>query len=148
MLCDFQTSSGLLLAVSPERKGETPAALPELNGPVTPITGELVRTTPGGYSSLSDNNKQSYRFLKKENNPMSTRQNTLIIINDGPYGNERAYNALRLALNLVKRPELMVRVFLTGDGVACAKRGQKTPTGFYNIERMLKSLARRGEVAV
>jgi sulfur relay (sulfurtransferase) complex TusBCD TusD component (DsrE family) len=24
------------------------------------------------------------------------------IINDGPYGNERAYNALRLALNLVK----------------------------------------------
>ena len=78
---------------------------------------------------------------------MSTTQNTLIIINDGPYGNERAYNALRLALNLVKRPEATVRVFLIGDGVACAKRGQKTPDGFYNVERMLKSLARRGEVA-
>jgi uncharacterized protein involved in oxidation of intracellular sulfur len=77
---------------------------------------------------------------------MST--NTLIIINDGPYGNERAYNALRLALNLVKRPEAAVRLFLIGDGVACARRGQKTPDGFYNVERMLKSLARRGEVAV
>ncbi len=29
----------------------------------------------------------------------------LIIINDGPYGNERTYNALRLAMNLVKRAE-------------------------------------------
>lgn len=77
-----------------------------------------------------------------------TSQNTLIIINDGPYGNERAYNALRLALNLVKRPEATVRIFLVGDGVACAKKGQKTPDGFYNVERMLKSLARRGEVAV
>jgi uncharacterized protein involved in oxidation of intracellular sulfur len=78
----------------------------------------------------------------------TTSQNTLFIINDGPYGNERAYNALRLALNLVKRPEATVRVFLTGDGVACAKQGQKTPDGFYNVERMIKSLARRGEVAV
>jgi uncharacterized protein involved in oxidation of intracellular sulfur len=74
-------------------------------------------------------------------------QNTLIIINDGPYGNERAYNALRLALNLVKRTEGLVRIFLIGDGVTCAKQGQKTPDGFYNVERMLKSLARRGEVA-
>ena len=79
---------------------------------------------------------------------MSGEQNILFIINDGPYGNERAYNALRLALNLVKRPEAAVRVFLTGDGVACTKKGQKTPNGFYNVERMLKPLARRGEVAV
>lgn len=77
-----------------------------------------------------------------------TERNVLFIINDGPYGNERAYNALRLALNLVKRAETRVRVFLIGDGVACAKRGQKTPDGFYNIERMLASLARRGEVAI
>jgi uncharacterized protein involved in oxidation of intracellular sulfur len=75
-------------------------------------------------------------------------QNVLFILNDGPYGNERSYNALRLALNLVKRAEAMVRIFLIGDGVACARRGQKTPDGYYNIERMLASLARRGEVAV
>lgn len=74
-------------------------------------------------------------------------QNILFIINDGPYGNERAYNALRLAHNLVKRPETSVRIFLTGDGVSCARKGQKTPDGYYNIERMVKSLARRGQVA-
>jgi len=76
------------------------------------------------------------------------QSNTLFILNDGPYGNERSYNALRMALNLVKRPEASVRIFLIGDGVSCANRGQETPQGFYNVERMLKSLARRGEVAV
>ena len=74
-------------------------------------------------------------------------RNILFVINDGPYGNERAYSALRLALNLVKRPEATVRVFLTGDGVQCARKGQKMPDGYYNVERMVKSLARRGEVA-
>lgn len=74
-------------------------------------------------------------------------RNILFIINDAPYGNERPYNALRLALNLVKRPEVAVRVFLTADGVQCARRGQRTPDGYYNVERMVKSLARRGEVA-
>lgn len=71
----------------------------------------------------------------------------LFIINDAPYGNERPYNALRLALNLVKKPEVHVRVFLTGDGVLCDRKGQKTPEGYYNIERMVKSLAQRGKVA-
>jgi len=71
----------------------------------------------------------------------------LLIINDSPYGNERPYNALCLALNLAKRSEASVRVFLIGDGVNCALAGQKTPEGYYNIERMLKSVARRGEVA-
>lgn len=74
-------------------------------------------------------------------------RNFLFIINEGPYGNERAYNALRLALNVVKRPGVAVRVFMTGDGVHCARRGQQTPQGYYNVERMVKSLARRGEVA-
>ena len=71
----------------------------------------------------------------------------LIIINDGPYGNERAYNALRLGLDLVKRPQVTVRVFLVGDGVGCAIQGQQTPDGYYNVGRMVRSLARRGEVA-
>ena len=76
------------------------------------------------------------------------RKSFVLIINDGPYGNERPFNALRLALGLVKRPEVQVRVFMTGDGVLCARRGQKTPDGYYNVERMVKSLARRGQVAV
>ena len=74
-------------------------------------------------------------------------QNYLFIINDGPYGNERPYNALRLGLNLSKREQAFVRVFLIGDGVNCGIANQKTPDGYYNLERMLKSIARRGEVA-
>jgi uncharacterized protein involved in oxidation of intracellular sulfur len=76
------------------------------------------------------------------------RETYLFIINDAPYGNERPYNALRLALNLVKRPQTFIRLFLTADGVGCAIAGQKTPDGYYNIERMVKALAHRGEVAV
>jgi uncharacterized protein involved in oxidation of intracellular sulfur len=59
----------------------------------------------------------------------SKATNYLFIINDSPYGNERPYNALRLALNLVKRADASVRVFLMGDGVNCAIAGQKTPEG-------------------
>lgn len=70
---------------------------------------------------------------------------TLFIINEGPYGNERAYNALRLARNLARHSDVNVRLFVTGDGVACAKRGQETPNGYYSVERMLSSLARRGD---
>jgi uncharacterized protein involved in oxidation of intracellular sulfur len=29
-------------------------------------------------------------------------------------------------------------IFLMADAVSCAKKGQKTPDGYYNIERMLK----------
>ena len=77
----------------------------------------------------------------------STTQ-VLFVVNDGPYGSERAYNALRLAMNLVKRPEAAVRLFLIGDGVACAHEGQQTtPNGYYTVERMIRSVARWGEVA-
>jgi uncharacterized protein involved in oxidation of intracellular sulfur len=75
--------------------------------------------------------------------------NTLLILNDPPYGSERSYNGLRLANELAKREEEKVRVFLIGDAVACAKRGQNTPNGYYNLERMIAAVARRGaEVAV
>jgi uncharacterized protein involved in oxidation of intracellular sulfur len=64
---------------------------------------------------------------------------TLFILNDPPYGTERCYNALRLAHALLKRnAEIQVTVFLMADAVAAAKAGQKTPDGYYNIERMLK----------
>jgi uncharacterized protein involved in oxidation of intracellular sulfur len=63
----------------------------------------------------------------------------LLILNDPPYGSERTYNGLRLGLALLKRdPEGEVTVFLLADAVASARKGQKTPDGYYNIERMLK----------
>ena len=67
---------------------------------------------------------------------------TLVILNDPPYGTERSYNGLRLATSLAKRAGESVSVFLMGDAAACAKTGQKVPTGYYNMESMLKVLGR------
>lgn len=74
----------------------------------------------------------------------SRRRKTLIILNDPPYGTERSWNGMRLANTLSKDEDDEVRVFMTGDAVACAKRGQQTPNGFYNLERMLKVASRQG----
>ena len=63
----------------------------------------------------------------------------LIVINDPPYGSERVYNALRLAHALVKKdPATQITVFLLADAVLAGKAQQKTPEGYYNVERMLK----------
>jgi uncharacterized protein involved in oxidation of intracellular sulfur len=73
----------------------------------------------------------------------------LFILNDAPYGTERSYNALRLASSLAKRPDAEVRVFLIGDGAACAHAHQNVPQGHYNIEIMLKAvLKHHGEIGV
>jgi uncharacterized protein involved in oxidation of intracellular sulfur len=65
--------------------------------------------------------------------------NTLIILNDPPYGSERSYNGLRLAHALAKNAsDASITVFLLADAVGCAKKEQKTPEGFYNLERMIK----------
>jgi uncharacterized protein involved in oxidation of intracellular sulfur len=78
-----------------------------------------------------------------------TMAKTLFILNDPPYGNERCYNALRLAGALAKREGEEVKVFLMGDAAACAKAHQKVPQGYYNIERMLSAPQRHGaEVGV
>ncbi|MEN8375649.1 MAG: DsrE family protein [Gemmatimonadota bacterium] len=74
---------------------------------------------------------------------------TLVILNDPPYGTERSYNGLRLAGELAKREGEQVRVFLIGDGVSCANRGQTVPKGYYNIESMLKAVSlHNGEIGV
>jgi uncharacterized protein involved in oxidation of intracellular sulfur len=68
----------------------------------------------------------------------------LVVLNDPPYGSERSYNALRLAYALAKREEAEVRVFCLADSVGCAIAGQRVPEGYYNLERMVAALARRG----
>ena len=68
----------------------------------------------------------------------------LLILNDAPYGTEKAYNALRLAMTLQRqRTDVHVQIFLMGDAVTCALPGQATPQGYYNVERMLKGLAKK-----
>jgi uncharacterized protein involved in oxidation of intracellular sulfur len=74
---------------------------------------------------------------------------TLLIINDPPYGTERAYNGFRLANSLAKRDDEEVRIFLMGDAASCAKSGQTLPQGYYSLERMLKIFrAKGGEIGV
>ena len=73
--------------------------------------------------------------------------NYLFLINDALYGDERPYNDLCHAMNLVKREDVHLKVFLVADAVYCARKNQKTPDGYYNIERMVKSLAKHGKVA-
>lgn len=71
----------------------------------------------------------------------------LMIIHEPPYGSERAYQGLRLADALFKvEDDLDLTVYLTADGVFCAKKGQETPQGYYNVERMLKPILRKGTV--
>jgi len=67
----------------------------------------------------------------------------LIILNDPPYGTERSYNGLRLARSLAGKDGTELRLFLLGDAVGCAVSGQKTPDGYYNLDTMIRSLARK-----
>lgn len=69
----------------------------------------------------------------------------LIVINDAPYGTEKAFNALRLAMTLVsEHPKVEVSIFLMADAVGCAVPNQQTPKGYYNIEQMLKFVIEEG----
>jgi uncharacterized protein involved in oxidation of intracellular sulfur len=67
----------------------------------------------------------------------------LIVLNDAPYGSERVYNGLRLAGSLSTQEGSEVKVFLMGDAVSGAHRGQKVPQGYYNVQTMLGAVTRR-----
>lgn len=66
-----------------------------------------------------------------------------IVIQEAPYGSEKAYNALRYASALLS-DQVDVNLFLLADGVGLAKRHQKTPTGYYNTANMLGELIAKG----
>lgn len=72
----------------------------------------------------------------------------LMILNDPPYGTERVYNGLRLAINLLAKQaepgDVTLNVFLLGDSASAGKSGQRTPDGYYNVEKMLLSVLRKG----
>ena len=64
-----------------------------------------------------------------------------IIANEAPYGTEKTWNALRLAgASATAEIGMKVNVFLMGDSVAAAKKGQVTPEGYYNTEKMITDL--------
>ncbi len=72
----------------------------------------------------------------------------LFVLNGPPYGTESSYNGLRLAGTIARQVEAAeIAVFLMGDAVICARAGQKTPDGYYNLERMIRGiLQHRGTV--
>ena len=71
--------------------------------------------------------------------------NVLLIINESPYGSERAWNALRLATALQQEvPDTRIRIFLLSDGVYSAIPEHHRPDGSYNIGQMLTTLIANG----
>ena len=68
----------------------------------------------------------------------------LVIINGSAYGLDSTYNAVRLAASLVRRQGVELTVFLMGDGVTAAVAGQRTPDGYYKLDRMLGGVVREG----
>jgi uncharacterized protein involved in oxidation of intracellular sulfur len=69
----------------------------------------------------------------------------VIILNHPPYGNEMTFNALRLAMALQQdKGAVELSIYLLGDSVSCALPNQMTPQGYYNVERIMRSLIAKG----
>ena len=66
-----------------------------------------------------------------------------IVLQDAPYWNEKVWNALRLSQALLSVGS-QVRIFLYGDSVVSAKKGQNPPKVYYNIGDMVKGLVEKG----
>jgi len=66
-----------------------------------------------------------------------------MVINEAAYGKERAWNAFRLARAMIVK-DMKVNIFLLEDGVTVAKKGQRPPEGYYNLEKMLTELIQNG----
>lgn len=78
---------------------------------------------------------------------MSISGDILIVLNDAPYGTEKTYNGLRLAIALQAR-NIKVRLFLMADAIFAGIPDQRTPPGYYNIGEMLgRVLAKGGQMA-
>lgn len=93
-----------------------------------------------GYGDQYPNAFSTYNF--GENTRL---MKALFILNEPPYGNEKMYNALRLALQLQKdAPDTEVRIFLMADAVTAALPHHETPNGYYNIGRMLQLVLHHG----
>ena len=62
-----------------------------------------------------------------------------IIINELPYKNDKAWNALRLAGELLNQ-DVKVKAFLLEDGVDVGKENQEAKGKEYNLEDLTKKL--------
>jgi uncharacterized protein involved in oxidation of intracellular sulfur len=74
----------------------------------------------------------------------------LFILNDSPYSSDKSYNGLRTALHIQKEnPDVIILMFLMGDGVGCAISGQKPTAVNYNMGSLIEELlAKNGKVKI
>ncbi|WP_028116013.1 DsrE/DsrF/TusD sulfur relay family protein [Ferrimonas senticii] len=70
----------------------------------------------------------------------------LLVAHDSPYGTEKLYNALRIALAMQEHAKTPIqqRLFLMSDAVFAALSGQNTPDLSYHIGQMLEILLAQG----
>ncbi len=66
-------------------------------------------------------------------------QTITIIINELPYKNDKAWNALRLASELLGQ-DIKVKIFLLEDGVDVGKEKQEVKAKEHNLEDLTKKL--------
>ena len=72
-----------------------------------------------------------------------------MVINDSPYGSEKAFNALRLHSAIrAAEPSAELRIFLLSDGVYCAIPQHQRPEGSFDIEAMLREAISGGTKVV
>jgi len=71
----------------------------------------------------------------------------LIIINDKPGPDEKAYNAIRIAAQFQKdNAANQVRIYLLADGVHCALSRVEGPSGVLNVEQAVRGIIKNGAV--
>ena len=99
-----------------------------------------VHSKPGGLRVCRLHARNLRTFGQRR---MPDMRSVVVIINEAPYGNERAYNGLRYAHALLAAA-VQVKVYLLADAVTCAKKGQVLPKGYYNVENIISGITRRG----
>ncbi|MCG9712716.1 DsrE family protein [Shewanella insulae] len=71
-------------------------------------------------------------------------QQVLIVVNDAPYGSEKLFNALRLAIQLNEQASApKVKLFLLSDAVTAVLPRQQPGEG-YNLQQMLEIVLAQG----
>jgi uncharacterized protein involved in oxidation of intracellular sulfur len=71
----------------------------------------------------------------------------LVIINEKPAADEKAYNAVRIAAQFQKDdPNNRIFIYLIADGVYCSLADAEGSKGIFNVEEMLTGVVKNGGV--
>lgn len=69
----------------------------------------------------------------------------LIILNDGPYANEKSYNGLRTGIQLLNQiKDIEISYFLFSDAIGSIIQNQKPSATKYNAGELIEELISKG----